>query len=64
MRLLRIKEVLELTGLSRTTIYRLRREGRFPKGIPLMGSLIAWEESKVFAWIEARIHGLDWCEPS
>lgn len=60
MRLIRINEVVDRTGLSRTTIYRLRQEGRFPEAVNLTGSLVAWLESDVLAWIQARILGQEW----
>ncbi|WP_080477160.1 AlpA family phage regulatory protein [Vibrio cholerae] len=37
MRLIRLKEVIELTGLSRSCIYKYIEEGRFPRNVPLGG---------------------------
>ncbi len=53
-RLLHLKEVLSRTSLSRTTIYRLMGLGQFPKSVAL-GSRVAWVESEVQEWIDARI---------
>ena len=53
-RLLHLKDVLRLTSLSRTSIYRLMARGRFPGSVAL-GSRVAWIESEVAAWIDARI---------
>ncbi len=53
-RLLHLKEVLNRTSLSRTSIYRLMARGRFPESVAL-GSRVAWVESEVQAWIQARI---------
>jgi hypothetical protein len=39
MRLLRIRRVMQLTGLSRITIYRLEITGQFPKRRQLIGNL-------------------------
>ena len=33
-RVVRLPEVLEITGLSRTTIWRRERDGSFPRPIP------------------------------
>ncbi len=53
-RFLSLKAVLELTSLSRSQTYRLVAEGTFPASVPL-GSRVAWLESEVSAWQDARI---------
>ncbi len=53
-RLLHLKEVIRLTSLSRTSIYRLMARGRFPVSVAL-GFRVAWVESEVQDWIDARI---------
>ena len=60
MRLIRIKEVIERTGMSRTTIYRLRQQNRFPEAIVLTGTMVAWLEADILAWIQARLLGQEW----
>lgn len=35
MRIIRLKEVMDLTGLSRSTIYKYIAEGQFPVPVPL-----------------------------
>jgi len=54
-RLLRRPAVEALTGLSRSGIYDRIREGKFPAPVSLGGSAVAWVESEVSAWIQARI---------
>ena len=56
-RLVRIKEVLKLTGLSKSYIYQLAKENLFPKPIRLVegGTASAWLLSEVNSWIERRI---------
>lgn len=58
-RLIRRPEVESLTGLSRSTIYAWIRSGDFPAPVPLGARLVAWRESDVTAWIEARTGGGD-----
>ena len=60
-KLLRIKAVTELTGLSKSYIYDLRNKGLFPKSIQLIsgGSSVAWVEQEVLNWIESRIQERD-----
>lgn len=54
-RLIRRPAVEALTGLSRSGIYDRIREGKFPAPVSLGGSAVAWVESQVIAWIQARI---------
>ncbi len=53
---LRIKQVAELTGLSRATIYNMEKAGTFPKKTPLGERAVAWRESEIAAWMESRQH--------
>lgn len=54
-RLLRRPAVEALTGLSRSGIYDRIRRGEFPAPVSLGASAVAWVESQVIAWIQARI---------
>ena len=54
-RFMRLPEVVQLTGVSRSTIYRWIANGEFPKLIPLGGMTVAWLESDVEDWIHRRI---------
>ena len=56
-KLVRIKTVIELTGLSKSCIYDLSNRGLFPRNVQLVpgGSSVAWVESEVIGWIEERI---------
>jgi prophage regulatory protein len=52
--LIRLPEVKRLTGLSRSTIYRLERDGRFVPRVRLGERATAWRLSEILAWIDAR----------
>ncbi|EGQ8704893.1 AlpA family transcriptional regulator [Vibrio parahaemolyticus] len=55
MRFLRLKEVMSLTGLGRSTIYKfMADETDFPKSVPLGGRAVAWVESEIEEWMESR----------
>lgn len=54
MRLLRTKQVVQLTGLSRMTIYRLEKSGTFPARRQLGQNSVAWLEDDVAAWVGTR----------
>jgi prophage regulatory protein len=54
MRYLRMQDILEITGVSRTTIDRWEAEGRFPRRRKLGGRAIGWLESEVLEWVNTR----------
>ena len=51
----RLPEVTARTGLSRSTIYVLIRQGKFPSQIRLGPRAVGWIETEIVDWIEARI---------
>ncbi|WP_350586641.1 AlpA family transcriptional regulator [Pseudoalteromonas sp. RB2-MNA-CIBAN-0110] len=55
MRLIKLKEVLHITGLSRSTVYRFMGDGGFPMKVELGGNSVAWVESEVEEWISEKI---------
>lgn len=59
MRLIRLKEVMETTGLSRSCIYKYIDSGDFPRNVPLGGSAVGWVESEVQDWIRSLIETRD-----
>lgn len=60
-KLVRIKTVVNLTGLSKSYIYDLQNKCLFPKSIQLVegGTAVAWVEQEVLDWIESRIQARD-----
>ena len=55
MKLIKLKTVMECTGLARSTVYKFIAEGRFPKPVKLGARMVAWVEAEVQEWILARI---------
>lgn len=53
-RLIRLREVLHRTGVSRSTWYAWIAQGKAPSPVAL-GSASAWIQQEVEAWIEAQI---------
>jgi prophage regulatory protein len=51
---LRMPKVLEMTGLSRPTLYREIPKGNFPKPLKLTAAARGWWLSDVLNWIESR----------
>ena len=64
--LVRIPSVKEQTGLSKSYIYQLCKEGKFPKAVPLVpgGTSVAWVESEIQEWIDQRIAERDGGAPN
>lgn len=54
-KLLRLPEVMSITGLSRATIYRQMQRGLFPQSILITSGAIGWRQSDVEKWIESRM---------
>ena len=52
--LLRLPDVQKLTGLSRSSIYRLEALGEFPKRVRLSERAVAWREEDLVKWNETR----------
>lgn len=59
MKLIRLKEVMEKTGLGRTSIYNFMNVGHFPKSVQLGDRAVAWVEDEIEAWIEEKIEERD-----
>jgi prophage regulatory protein len=54
-RILRLRDVKEMTGLSRSTIYAEIAKGKFPRQMKLTGArCVGWHESAIVQWIESR----------
>jgi prophage regulatory protein len=51
-RIIRLKTVLDRTGLSRSTIYRKIAEGTFPAQLRISVHGAGWRESDINRWVE------------
>ncbi|MCW8346091.1 AlpA family transcriptional regulator [Vibrio sp. ZSDZ65] len=60
-RIVRIKELTQLTGLSRSTIYDKinsrspRYDATFPKSLKLGSRAVGWLSTDVSRWIESKV---------
>ncbi|WP_111559711.1 MULTISPECIES: AlpA family transcriptional regulator [Paracoccus] len=52
--ILRRPEVERLTGLSRSTIYRLMADGEFPKPVKLTRKAVGWQQNTINEWLAQR----------
>ena len=53
-RIIRSKEIQEITGLSRTTIWRMERAGEFPDRVSLGVGSVGWKLNEVNSWVSNR----------
>ena len=53
-RLLKIRDVIALTSLSRPTIYRLSRSGSFPSPVQLSPGRVGFSEAALREWLNSR----------
>lgn len=51
---LRLPAVMKLTGLGRSTIYRMVAERRFPTPVRITNRAVAWRRADLDQWSEAR----------
>ena len=52
---IRLGEVIQITSLSKTSIYRLISEGTFPKQIQIGKRAVGWVRSDINAWINQKL---------
>ncbi len=60
-KLIRISEVSSLTTISKSHVYKLAREGHFPKPRKISTHSSVWLESEVIAWMEEKL-GVEFLE--
>lgn len=55
IRILRLPEVCQVTGLKRAMIYRLQQRKSFPQSVKITDHAVGWIDAEVQAWLEQRI---------
>lgn len=55
IRFMRRREVLELLGLSHTTVYKMVDEGRFPRPLRIGPNTTRWRSDQITEWMEAQM---------
>ena len=53
--ILRLPAVLRMTGLSRTTVYRMVAEHTFPAPVKLAKRAVGWRHEDVWLWMAGRL---------
>lgn len=54
MRLLRLQDVIEITGLSRASIYRYEARGEFSKRRQVGPNTVRWLDEDLLEWMKSR----------
>ncbi|QBM16560.1 hypothetical protein MARI_06420 [Marinobacter sp. JH2] len=62
MRILRLRDVIEKTGLARSTVYKYIEAGTFPKPIDLGGRSVGWVDEEINDWILEKVNQRDSCQ--
>jgi prophage regulatory protein len=55
LQLLKLRQVMKLTCLARSTVYKYCADNSFPKPVKLGERSVAWVESEVREWIEQKM---------
>nr|WP_280138595.1 AlpA family phage regulatory protein [Mesorhizobium sp. 1M-11] len=50
---MKLKEVMHMTSLGSSTIYRKMADGTFPRPRVLSEACVRWMESEILAWMTA-----------
>ena len=59
-----MQSVIDMVSLSKSTIWRLVKQGKFPTPIQLSERRRAWRMSDVVDWIDARVSRCVQCPPA
>jgi prophage regulatory protein len=59
LQIIKLPSVINISGLSRTSIYNSIEEGTFPKQVSLGERSVGWVKSEVLEWIDSRIKARD-----
>ena len=51
-RIIRLPELLRITGLSTASVYRQMAEGRFPRPVRLGKNAVGWRSGSVSSWLD------------
>lgn len=54
-RIIRRRQVQEITGLKKSHIYAMAKTGRFPRQVKLGDKAVGWVEQEVTGWIDGRV---------
>lgn len=53
-KILKLPDVMGITGLSRSSIYSFVRQGSFPSPVPLGSRAVGWIAAEIEHWLNER----------
>lgn len=59
MKLIRLRQVMQMTGLGRSSIYNYMKDQSFPKQVKITSNLSAWVETEINEWIQDKVNQRD-----
>lgn len=59
-RVMRLKEVIMLCGLSRSSIYSYIADGKFPQSRKIGSQAVGWDSREIERWIDDRLGAREW----
>ena len=54
MKLLKLKDVIAMTSLSKASVYRQMNDGEFPASVKIGPRSVAWVSTEIESWIEEK----------
>lgn len=57
--LLRLRQVMEVCGKSRASIYKDMKKGQFPRQVKITSRAAGWSRNEIDAWVEERKRARD-----
>ncbi len=56
-RIMRLKEVIHVCGISRSTVYLWMSQGRFPLSRRIGGGSVGWNSEEIEQWVNLQLDG-------
>lgn len=55
---LRLPQVMEVTGLAKSTVWLWVKQGKLPSPIKLSPRVTVWRQSEIDEWVNSQIEGV------
>lgn len=59
-RIMRLREVIHVCGIGRSTIYLWMHGGTFPKCRSIGARAVGWDSEEIQKWVNDRLSGREW----
>lgn len=58
-RIIRLKEVIRVCGIGRSTVYLWMKQGRFPLSRRIGGGRVGWDSKEIERWVNLKLDGAE-----